>query len=146
MFLKYLLIGVKYFAIQLLIETFVVVILTYLGLPYSGLIVGGSSLGEVIIGTFGFYTFYKAIFFSWLYLPLFASISAYKKYQNQFAFSILNGVLCLPFPLLVLCFQWMVYDHDLDLINKLNLLIAPILTSALIIVIVKMIENRKRQA
>lgn len=146
MFLKYLLNGVKYFVIQLLIETFIVVIITYLGLPYSGLIVGGSSLWSVIIGTFGFYTFYKAIFFSWLYLPLFAGISAYKKYQSHFGFSILNGALCMLFPFLVLCFRWMVYDHDLYLIDELNPLIAPILTSALIIVVVKVIENRNRQA
>ncbi len=144
MFLKYLLNGVKYFAIQLLIETFIVVILTYLGLPYSGMAIGSEPLWKVIIGTFGFYTFGKLVIFSWIYLPFFVGISAYKKYQSQLAFSVLNGLLYILLPLFFLCFLLVVYNRDLNFIDMLNPIIATILTSALIIITVKIMESRKK--
>lgn len=135
---KSLLNGIRYFVIQSLGETFFIIVLMYLGLPYSEMLVGGEPLWEIIIGILGYNAFFKLLIFGWIYLLLFVGISAYKKDKSQFFFSLVNGLLSLLLPLAIL------FLRHLDLKEMANILIATVLTSALIIATVKIRENRKR--
>jgi len=138
--LKYFLNGLKYFVLQTLLETALIVVLMYMGLSYSEMIVGGEPLWEIIIGILGYHAMFKSMIYSWIYLLLFITVGFIVKPKNQVTFSFINGVLSLLLPLVIL------FLRGLTVLEMANVFIATLLASAIIIGAVKIMENRKRQA
>jgi hypothetical protein len=138
-FVKYLIIGMKYFLFQTLLEVCVIVLLLYLGIPFFEMNVGNEHFYEIVIGVLGFYALLKCIYYSWIYLSCFIGISIYRNYETPFAFSIVNAVLSIIYILIFLIngrpFSWV-----------LNQLIATVVSSILIVVIVKLFKNWNRHA
>jgi hypothetical protein len=73
--LKYFLNGLKYFMLQTLLETALIVVLMYMGISYSEIIVGGEPLCEIIIGILGYHAMFKSIMYSWIYLLIFVTVA-----------------------------------------------------------------------
>jgi len=138
--LKYFLNGLKYFVLQTLLETALIVVLMYMGFSYSEMIVGGEPLWEIIIGILGYHAMFKSMIYSWIYLLLFITVGFIVKPKNQVTFSFINGVLSLLLPLMIL------FLRGLTVLEMANVFIATLLASAIIIGAVKIMENRKRQA
>ena len=138
-FYKYLLNGIKYFAMQSIGETIFIIILMYFGLPYSGMLVGGEPLWEVIIGILGYHAFFKLLIYGWVYLPLFVGINFYKGFHSELQFSIVNAVLSLLLPVLILFLRHLSI-HEME-----NIFIATFITSGLIILFARNYDNKRSE-
>jgi hypothetical protein len=140
-FIKYLLNSLKYLAIQGLSEIVVIVILEYAGLRVlsdfsrANLFVENV---EDVAWSIGM----KTAMFGLFYLPLFIGISALlsrKIIINSFKYSIINAVINI--------FLFIVYFilRSAEFSEVLNLFIATLLASAIIIALLKIRENKKPQ-
>lgn len=140
-FFKYLLNGLKYLIIQGITEIVVIVILEYVGLRVlsdfsrANLFIENVESVAWSIGM-------KIAMFCLFYLPLFVGMSALlsrKSIINSFKYSIINAVIN------ILLFMVYFILRSADFSEVLNLFIATLLASAIIIAIVKIRGNKKPQ-
>jgi hypothetical protein len=125
--LKYFLNGLKYFMLQTLLETALIVVLMYMGISYSEIIVDGEPLWEAIIGILGYHAIFKSIMYSWIYLLIFVTVAFIVNPNKQVIFCFINGVLSLLLPLVIL------FLRGLTILEMANVFIATLLASAIII-------------
>jgi hypothetical protein len=131
----FLLTAVKYFVLQTLGETFLIVILLYMGLQYSDMFVGNEPLWEVAIGILGYHAFFKALLYGWIYIPVFVAIVAFKNYTREFYYSVINYTLSLLLPLAIL------FLRDLTVKEMSSVFIATLLTSIIIMMLARLLEK-----
>ena len=125
--LKYFLNGLKYFMLQTLLETALIVVLMYMGISYSEIIVDGEPLWEAIIGILGYHAMFKSNMYFWIYLLIFVTVAFIVKPNKQIIFCFINGVLSLLLPLVIL------FLRGLTILEMANVFIATLLASAIII-------------
>jgi hypothetical protein len=139
---KYLLNGLKYLVIQGITEIVLIVTLEYSGFK---ILTDFSSTNlfieniEAVVWSISM----KTAMFCLFYLPLFVGISAlltWKNITNILKYSIINAFLN--------ALLFMVYFalRNANFSEIANLFIATLLASTLIIITVKVMENKKRQA
>lgn len=124
---KYIVNGLKYFILQTLLETALIIILMYFGLPYSGISVGSEPLWEIIITVLGYHAMFKSLIYSWIYLLLFIVINFYIKSEKQIIYSFINGGLSLLLPLSILILRGLTFTE------MTSIFIAALLASTIII-------------
>lgn len=124
---KYIVNGLKYFILQTLLETALIIILMYFGLPYSGILVGSEPLWEIIIAVLGYHAMFKSLTYSWIYLLLFIVINFYTKSEKQIIYSFINAVLSLLLPLSILILRGLTFTE------MASVFIATLLASTIII-------------
>lgn len=137
LFIIYLLKALKYFIIQTLSEVILICILIYLGLPYSGIILGNEHLYEIIIGVLGYHALFKSLIYSWFYFILFVLISFLIKCKKEMEFGIINAFLSLLLPFVILLIRHLLFSE------MANAFISTIAASVLIILIISLTYRQR---
>lgn len=122
-----ILIGLKYFIFQTLLETMCIITLMYLGLKYSFLEVGGEEWWEVIIGVLGYHALFKSIIYILPYLVLFILAGYILRPKKRIIYGIINFVLSIALPIIILILR------ELTIEEMLSVFIGTLLSSILII-------------
>jgi len=142
-FFQNLLTALKYLLIQGLFEILLIVLFEYTGIKVLTDFSKANLLIENIQGI-SWEISMKTIMFSLVYIPLFMAASALlikSEVNRSFLYGIINGTLSI---LLSIVFLLLLRKADFSDVS--NLLFATLLSSVLILVIVKIRNNPKRQA
>lgn len=142
-FFQNLLTALKYLLIQGLFEILLIVLFEYAGIKVLTDFSKANLLIENIQGI-SWEISMKTIMFSLVYIPLFMAASALlikSEVNRSFLYGIINGTLSI---LLSIVFLLLLRKADFSDVS--NLLFATLLSSVLILVIVKIRNNPKRQA
>ncbi len=127
-----LLIGLLYFITQTTIEMLVILILIYLGIPYSGM--GADNFLQVLAGVVVYFGLTKALYLSALYLILFIVISTATKIN----FRLLNALISIfLFPTIALYF-------GRNVLTMINPLMSIIISSIIVFYLLKSIRFLNR--
>ena len=139
---KYLLNGLKYLVVQGIAEIGIVLVMVYLGINFEAMVYA-STTGLFIENVQGvaWNIGMKTAVYGLFYVPLFAGISALLTWMNitdNLRYSVVNLFLS------VLLFAVNSSLRDADHSEVSNLFIATILASVIIIMTVRMRENKER--